>query len=70
MIISIELTCGVRQMQGPGGVRASEQYTLVTGLTDGMWMTAKLRMPCHNRAPLASKKSSGYFGKQALPGSI
>lgn len=40
-------------MNGPEGVRASEQYTLVTGLADGMWMTARLRMPLHPTINLA-----------------
>ena len=33
------------QMGGPAGVRASEQYTLVTGLTNGMLMHALPRVP-------------------------
>ena len=30
-------------MGGAAGVRGREQYTLVTGIEDGMWMVAKKR---------------------------
>ena len=33
-----------KQMHGPAGVRAAEHYTLVTGIANGMWMTAKPRV--------------------------
>ena len=37
---NIEGDVGVVQMGGPEGVRATEQYTLVVGLTKGMLMHA------------------------------
>lgn len=34
---------GGAQMGGAKGVQAAEQYTLVTGLRDGMWVIAEPR---------------------------
>ena len=41
------------QMGGPEGVRAAEQYTLVTGLRDGMWVIAEPRWESHDPCPEA-----------------
>ena len=41
------------QMGGPEGVRAAEKFHLVTGLVDGMWVTAEPRYE-HRQAQVMS----------------